>query len=186
MSLFQLQQAGTNWYLTIKFTFQYVSISMRFKRNLRRHSVIFTFQYVSISIVTKEYPAAWYSIYIPICLYFNHLTFNNITDVENIYIPICLYFNEPYKPEDTEVMPIYIPICLYFNCTILQTLSCVPLTFTFQYVSISISPTSSSPQISRNLHSNMSLFQCTLVNIVNIGIQYLHSNMSLFQYISTD
>ena len=56
---------------TKAFTFHYVSILIVFGGASRSAGLSFTFHYVSILIRTKRYEWLIFSIYIPLCLYFN-------------------------------------------------------------------------------------------------------------------
>ena len=77
------------------FTFHYVSILICSKQPRKSRRTSFTFHYVSILIIFR-----WLiyfdciSIYIPLCLYFNHNTVFSFLRDFIIYIPLCLYFNE--------------------------------------------------------------------------------------------
>ena len=52
------------------------------------HSTMYLFQ-----LMHSELCSAVHSIYIPLCIYFNHDAACNGTAPEYIYIPLCIYFN---------------------------------------------------------------------------------------------
>ena len=76
----------------------------------------FTFHYVSILIHTGSVDPPWSGyLYIPLCLYFNCPTADDIADCWSLYIPLCLYFNLIAGHDGLWCLKLYIPLCLYFN-----------------------------------------------------------------------
>ena len=120
-----------------------------------------------------------FSIYIPLCLYFNDPDLSYQDQRLLIYIPLCLYFNGILSIQIHTVFIIYIPLCLYFNLFPTFVKSIISK-FTFHYVSILIPIallTILTPLIYIPLclyFNHQSIFSFCLYN------KHLHSIMSLF------
>ena len=56
-----------------------------------------------------------FSLYIPLCLYFNLVYVFECLFRINLYIPLCLYFNTGPEAVHKNAEVLYIPLCLYFN-----------------------------------------------------------------------
>ena len=119
----------------------------------------FTFHYVSILIHTGSVDPPWSGyLYIPLCLYFNCPTADDIADCWSLYIPLCLYFNLKPSFSVRSDFVLYIPLCLYFNAgtwtlAFQRIWLYIPLCLYFNWRGRLVIRSSSIP-----LHSIMSLF----------------------------
>ncbi len=137
MYLFQLFDDGT-MYISLSFTFHYVSIStLNFSfQNSRRHP--FTFHYVSISTLWTIHPDAHgLSIYIPLCIYFNR-SCKPILRPRRWYLHSTMYLFQPVS-----FVYLYF-LALYLHSTM----------YLFQ-----LHEKNKTQQVVQYLHSTMYLFQ---------------------------
>ena len=145
-------------FLAMIFTFHYVSIStyipeVETEHHLHLHSTMYLFQ-----LAQQRAGIPYKSIYIPLCIYFNHLQQKStVIPLPNlhstmylfqlsvicytlklniIYIPLCIYFNRKAPGWAKGKIKIYIPLCIYFNIFKFLHRKYWFL-FTFHYVSIS-------------------------------------------------